>query len=409
MPYRTLFLIAYRDLGRNRRRSFLTLLAVALGLALLIMMNGLVAGVLADTLQNAIRLQTGHVQLRAAGYDEDRLGLGLSELVGNPEGLAERARALPQVKAAAPILWSGGILATPEESVNLRVVGLDPDGAVFAPTLRDGLVAGAALAADDRGGILIGQRLAASLGLEVGSQVSLGIVDADGQTRQGEFTVRGLFATGVPTYDDGSVFLPLSRAQAFAGVGDRASSIVVLLHDENDAPAVAQALAAPGTVGLTWRELNTLIIDGVGAAAGYYVILDAIVMLVVAVVIANTLLMAVFERVREMGILAALGMKGRQIMQMFLCEAALLGLAGIAVGIGLGLVSIAYLATVGIHIGEMASATGSLALGTTMYARFAPSGIVMLSAWTLAIILAASLYPAWFAARLEPADALHRR
>jgi ABC-type antimicrobial peptide transport system permease subunit len=119
--------------------------------------------------------------------------------------------------------------------------------------------------------------------------------------------------------------------------------------------------------------------------------------------------MAVFERVREMGILAALGMKGRQIMQMFLCEAALLGLAGIAVGIGLGLVSIAYLATVGIHIGEMASATGSLALGTTMYARFAPSGIVMLSAWTLAIILAASLYPAWFAARLEPADALHRR
>ena len=130
-------------------------------------------------------------------------------------------------------------------------------------------------------------------------------------------------------------------------------------------------------------------------------------MLIVAVVIANTLLMAVFERIREMGILAALGMKGRQIMLMFLFEAATLGLAGIVVGVGLGSAGVWYLATVGIYIGDIASTVNSFALGTTMYGRFVPDTFASLSLWTLVIILLASLYPAWFAARLEPVEALH--
>src|SRR6185503_7996886 len=90
----------------------------------------------------------------------------------------------------------------------------------------------------------------------------------------------------------------------------------------------------------------------------FYTLLDAIIMVIVAVIIANTLLMAVFERIREMGILAALGMKGRQIMLMFLLEAATLGIAGVVVGVVLGLAGVAYLATVGLYIGEISSAAG---------------------------------------------------
>jgi ABC-type antimicrobial peptide transport system permease subunit len=118
--------------------------------------------------------------------------------------------------------------------------------------------------------------------------------------------------------------------------------------------------------------------------------------------------MVVFERVREVGILAALGMKRQQILALFLTEAALLGLAGAALGIGLGLVGLAYLAVVGIPIGEMAAAAGNMAISTTMRARVMPGSILLLSAWTLVVILLAALYPAWFAARLSPAAALHR-
>ncbi len=119
--------------------------------------------------------------------------------------------------------------------------------------------------------------------------------------------------------------------------------------------------------------------------------------------------MAVFERVREMGILAALGMKGRQVIQMILLEATILGLAGIAVGIVLGLLFVAYLAVVGVSLGEdVASAAGNIAMPTVMRARFVPGTTLGLALWTLLIILLAALYPARFAARLEPVEALRQ-
>jgi ABC-type lipoprotein release transport system permease subunit len=402
-----LWKIAYRDLGRNRRRSFFTLLAVALGLALLIFINGLINGVTADAVENNIRLKTGHVQLRAESFEEEKLSLQWDDLLEGGGELAAQAQSLPQVASAAPVLWAAGILNTADETTNLQVYGIDVASDFYAP-VRNGIVAGEWLAADDRSGIVLGRRLAESMGLGVGSNASLAVIDADGQPQEQIYTVRGLFSSGAVSYDDSAVFLPLAKAQAVTNTGDRASAVTILLHDQEDAAAVAAALAAPGLQALTWRELNQTFLQTMDTAMSFYVVLDFIVMLVVAVVIANTLLMAVFERVREMGILAALGMKGRQIMQMFLLEAATLGLAGIAIGIVLGIAIVLYVANAGIYIGdEMAGAAENIALGSTMYARLLPGNIANLSLATLVITLLASLYPAWFAARLEPVQALH--
>ncbi len=401
-----LWTIAYRDLLRNRRRSIFTLLAVALGLALLIVINGLIAGMMEDALQNSIRLRTGHVQLRAPSYEEKKMSLQWQDLLDNPDALATDINSMSQVKAAAPVLWAGSSLSTGTESVGVQIFGIDPASQLYAP-IRESMVGGEFLTPDDRNSIMIGQPLAVELGVGVGDKVNIALVNADGKADTANFTILGLFSTGIVSYDESAAFMSLGKAQAFARTGQRASAIVVLLNQQDDTDTVAAAIRSPGANTLTWRDSNQFFLEMVELALSFYVILDAIVILIVAVIIANTLLMAVFERIREIGILTALGMKSRQIMLMFLFEAFILGLAGVIVGFTLGSVGVAYLSNVGIPLGASASAAGNaFALGSTMYARFAPGTFMWLSVWTLIFVLLASLYPARFAARQEPVDAL---
>jgi len=403
---RQLWKIAYRDLTRNRRRSLLTLVAVALGVAMLVTMTGLYAGAIGDSIENNIRLQTGHLQVRDDSYDEDKVSLAWEDLLDNSEELATQVQAIEGVKAASPVLWASGIIGTREESVGVRVFGIDPLSDVHK-RVRDGLVAGQFIHPDDRSGVLIGRRLAESMGVTVGDQVSLLVNTSNQEADQATFTIRGLYNTGVPNYDDTTVFLPLSKAQAFTRTEGRASAITALLDDREKADAIAGALSAPGLTLLTWRDMNQVLLQAVEMSMGITYLMYLIVLAVVAVVIANTLLMSVFERVREMGILAALGMKGRQIMVMFMLEAGTLGLVGVALGVLLGSLGVLYLATVGLHLGEMATvAAAEIAYGEVIYGDFAPGATLALSAGAMVIILLASLYPAWFAARLEPIDAL---
>ena len=406
MAWRKLWTIAYRDLLRNRRRSLLTLLAVALGYALLMLLNGFVAGILEDSLQNSIRLQTGHVQIRNTAYEAEKLSLLWADLLEDPGALAARAEAMAGVKAAAPVLWASGILSTIDDTAGLQLYGIDTASPLYVP-IREAMVAGDYLTAEDRDGILIGRRLADDLGIGVGQNVNLSVVDADGRLDEGIFTIRGLFSTGIFTYDEGAAFLPLSKAQAFTGAGDRASAVILLLNKQADAESVAATLQAPSVTVLTWRDLNSLLLQAVETGMSFYYVLDLILMLIVAVIIANTLLMSVFERFREMGILAALGMTRGQVRWMFLFEAIMLGLAGLAVGFLLGSAGVLYLSTVGLPAGDMGAAAGGIAMGSVMYARFVPATFLGLGIGMLAIILLASLYPAWFASRLEPVEALH--
>jgi ABC-type lipoprotein release transport system permease subunit len=403
---RQLWKIAYRDLTRNRRRSLLTLVAVSLGVAMLVTMTGLYAGAIGDSIENSIHLQTGHLQVRDDSYEEEKVGLAWEDLLDNSGDLAAQVQAIEGVEVASPVLWASGIIGTREESVGVKVFGIDPLSDVHQ-TVRDGLVAGQFIQSDDRSGVVLGRRLAESMGLTVGDQVSLLVNTSNQQADEATFTIRGLYHTGVLNYDATTVFLPLSKAQAFTRTEGRASAIVALLSDRERADAIAQALGTPGVTVLTWRDMNQLVLQAVEMSMGITYLMYLIVLAVVAVVIANTLLMSVFERVREMGIMAALGMKGRQIMAMFMMEAATLGLVGVVLGVLLGSLGVLYLATVGLNIGEMATvAAAEIAYGEVIYGEFAPAATIQLSVVAMVIILLASLYPAWFAARLEPIDAL---
>jgi ABC-type lipoprotein release transport system permease subunit len=178
-----------------------------------------------------------------------------------------------------------------------------------------------------------------------------------------------------------------------------------MLKDKTQTEAVAASLQSANLQVLTWMKMNELVLQTEELANGYMVFLYLIVLGITATVIVNTLIMAVFERTREIGILMAIGMKGRRIMSMFLAESALLAVGGIIMGLILGGLIVAYYTNVGFHIGNLGY-TGFL-LGNTIYANLTLNDTVNLTIMAFIITLLAGLYPAILASRMEPVEALH--
>ena len=398
------FKLAFRNIGRNKTRSLLSILAVAVGMALLLLMAAVMEGEMRGALQSSMKLQSGHIQIRPASYDENKISLKWEDLIENPDQVIEKVKSLPQVTVATPRLMASAILTLSDQSKGVQVVGIDPASEANQP-FRSGMVAGQFLQADDREGILIGQTLAEKLSLQVNDRVNLLMTTSNGDVDEQLFTVRGIYSTRIPSYDESTVFMPLAKAQAFTATENHASTIFVLLQTPEQAEPVAQALNSKNFKVLTWREQNALITQFEDFAGIALIIFYLIVLGITATVVTNTLVMAVFERTREIGILAAIGMKGRGIMAQFLTEAALLATGGVIGGLLIGGALVAYFTVYGIYIGDYGM-TGLL-FEDHIYAHLTLENTLTLTFVTYIITLVASLYPARLAARLEPVEALH--
>lgn len=398
------FKLAFRNLGRNKTRSFLSALAVAVGMSLLLLMVSVLEGEMRGAMDTTIRLQSGHIQIRPASYEESKVSLKWEDLIENPEQLVEQVKTLPQVTTATPRLMASAILTLSDESKGVQIVGIDPSSAANKP-FRDGLLEGEFIQADDREGILIGKTLADKLGLNVNDTVNLLVTTSNGDVDEQLFTIRGIFTTRTPAYDENTVFMPLAKAQVFTATENHASTIFVLLQNQDQADAVAQALKSDHYKVLTWRDQNAFVVQFEDFAGAFMIIFYLIVLGITATVVTNTLVMAVFERTREIGILAAIGMKGSGIMAQFLAEAALLATGGVIGGLIMGGIMVAYFTVYGIYIGDY-GLTGVL-FEDHIYAHLTLGNTINLAIATYVITLFASLYPARLAARMEPVEALH--
>ena len=396
--------MAYRDLGRNRRRSFFSALALGIGLALLLLMATVIQGEMRSPIDMSIQLQSGDLQVRSVNYDPDKNSLTWEDLVENPEQVASQIASLAPVKAAAPRLFASGIVSVADETAGVSILGIDPASEASAP-YRDGLVSGDYLTAEDREGVLIGRKLADILGLSTGDTISVMANTSNGDVDEQIFTIRGLFATGSPYYDQTTLIMPISKAQAITQTENHASTIFVLLTDREMTEPVVAALKSDKLEVVTWRTMNELITQVEQMSSGFMIVIYLIVLGITATVIVNTLVMAVFERTREIGILAAIGMRGSRIMAMFFAESTLLALGGILIGLVLGGIMVAYATYVGFYIGDFG--IEGLLIGDRIYAYLTLTDAVALIITAFVVSLLAALYPALLASRMEPVTALH--
>ena len=395
--------MAFRDLGRNRRRTFFTALAISIGLAILMLMASVVNGEMGGALEGSILLETGHIQVRAASYDENKSSLKWDDLVLNPDQIASQIAALPQVKAATPRLFASGYISAGNQSAGAKIYGIDP-ASVASDPYRLGIISGNYLTADDSGGLLIGKPIADKLHLKAGDNVNLSVNTANGDVAQQAFVVRGIYSTNTYGFDSTTIFLPLAKAQAITQAQNHASTIFVLLKDTSYTDSVAGGLKVSNLKVLTWKDLNPLVLDWETQANSYISILYLIILAIAASVIINTLIMSVYERTREIGILSAIGMRGGRIMWLFLAESALLAVGGVIMGVVLGVIGIYLFNIHGFYIGNM-GLTGFM-VTDTIFAKPTMNNTVNLSVLTFIVSILAGLYPAVMASRMEPVAAL---
>lgn len=400
---KTILSLALRNLARNKRRSFFSALALSIGVALLFLITGFLNGEMESAIRQTINLQSGHVQLRSLNYNASKTSLKHEDLIQDPFPIAASIAADPRVLNATPKLLLTGVLNQGDDTISIRIIGIDPD-AEANRFYKTGLLSGEVLTNDDRSGIMVGNMLAERFGVNVGDSIKLLVNNNDGSITEQVFTVRGIFTTNVQAFDRMTVLMPITKAQAIGGVEGYASYIFVLLHDIKDTESVQAALSNPTYKVETYRDMNEMLTLFEDVASDYFGILYLIVLGITATVVMNTQLMAVYERTREIGILTSMGMKGRTVLSVFLAEAAYLAIGGVIMGIILGWLSVTGFAINGFNYGDMGL---DVMMSNTIYPFLQAKNYFELSMYGFIVTILAGIYPAYLAAKLEPVAALH--
>jgi ABC-type lipoprotein release transport system permease subunit len=401
--------LAWRNLWRHSRRTLIVAVAMALGLGLMMLYDGLIGGFDQAIYGNAIKVLGGNIQIHAEGY---RTELGENPLLPLPDDQAAVQAALsqPLVQSASRRINTGGMVTSAEGAFGVNIIGIEPEKEVEVNLAAKHVIVGRYLNPDDEDVIFIGKGLADVMDVTVGDRITMVGRSTHDQMRQRTMTVVGIYDLGMPDLEKSTVYISLAEAQALFDLTGQSTEVAIVLKQLGQEPKVIAAIQPmlPGYEIDTWRDNYPELLAAITTKNGVMNIFSVIILLIAGIGILNLLLMAVYERTREIGLLGALGLKPRQISLLFILEGTMMGLVGVAAGILVGLLFNGILRQVGLDFSAMSSATEYMALiSGRVYPSWGVEKLVSRSL-TVAIISAlAALIPAREAASREPAEALH--
>jgi ABC-type lipoprotein release transport system permease subunit len=401
--------LAWRNIWRHRRRTIIIVLAMGLALGLMIFYDGLVDGFNNAIYGNAIHVLGGNIQIHEDGYRE-KVGSNPLIPLTNDEAVVKAALANPDVISAARRIQTGGLLTNREGAFPLKIIGIEPDVEAPVSLIAGNIVKGRWLAVDDGDSMLIGRGLADTMGVKIGDRITMVGSDLHKQNRQRTITVVGIYDLGMPALEKGSIYISLAEAQSLFDLHDQSTEVQITLKNVGQEARVVSTLspAMPGYEVESWDKNYPEIATALTSKNAVMDIFSVVIEAIAGIGVLNLLLMAVFERTREIGLLGALGLKPRQIASMFLLEGVIIGVVGVVAGIVIGVAINGSFMQVGMDYSSFASSAEFMALITgRVYPTLGLSKLFGRALTVLIITTLAAWIPATEAARREPAQALH--
>jgi len=404
-----LLALALRNLLRNWHRSLVTSLAMALAGTIMILFAALMEGLMQASERNAVAMNLGDMQIHAPGYRDDP---DLYTRIEQPEALLQRLRAAGYHASAR--LYGFGLAASGSASAGVQLRGIDPQAEASVTQVHRHLLSGRWLDSRDRDGVVLGRKLARTLGLGPGDEVVIVSQASDGSMADALFRVRGVLKSVGEGVDRGGFYMLDSAFRELMVVPQGAHEIALLRGDRDadlDAATAAVAALAAGYETLDWRALQPVIARILELADAQLVFMLLIVYVAVAMVVLNAMLMSVFERIHEFGVMKAIGVTPWQITALVFLETLLQALLAGLLALALGGWAAHHFQANGIDLSGIASAAsiGGVALDPVWYARVTPAALLLPVVFLLAIALLAVIYPAVKAALIRPVAAIHYR
>lgn len=396
---------------RHLRRTSITIFSIAFGLAVILWLQCILAGRNQNIIETITATHIGHLQIYNKKYPKEHLiQFSFPKVPDFLNGV------LPRGASYAPRINLPSLVSSGEQSMPILLEGIDPvlEGGAFR--IASSLVEGEYLTQDtspncDLHQAYIGRSLAEILNVKVGNKIVILAQAADGSLGNEMLRVKGVFDTGSPEFDKGMVFSTLNCASKIGSI-QGIHEVAIQFADTNlEKPlkaAIAEKLSSDLMV-TSWSESMPRMMSIVKYNDATLILVSAMLFIVITMGIINTLLVSVFERTKEFGVMAALGVHPNQIISVVVMESVFIGLFSIILGILFGLSAVLYHQKFGFDVTPLVGkelTVGSFKMDLMIYPLFKLTSFLKSVTWTLVFIVGAAAFPAWRASRLSPIEAM---
>lgn len=398
--------IAWKNIWRNKVRSFVVITAIALGLLAGVFASGFVNGMMMQKVDSVVKMEMSHFQIHQSEFREE---LKTSLFIKDGEKIKNNIAGAEEIQAVTGRVISNAMFGSANHSGAVKVTGIDPEEEALTTGLNERLVEGKYFEGIKRNPVFISRKIAEKYKIKLRSKVVITLQDVSGEMVAGAFRVVGIFDSKNNMYDKVNVFVRKADLQKLLKLEEgNLHEIAILLkkHDLAETTAALYQEKYSQLEVIPWMDLSTGMRYMVEAMDKYTIILVSIILVALMFSIINTMLMAVLERVKEIGMLMAIGMKKPKIFGMIMLETTFLSLVGGPIGLALSWVLITYFGSVGIDVAG--ASYEDVGFATVIYPYLAPASYLDITLMVLGMSLIAAIYPARKALKLNPVEAIRK-